>query len=509
MKLRTLFLTYLCSIQLTVTAQTPGYSTQAVEADTKHFTDWACTQLTDKFKAKQLKEFRSPLMKQVAEKILKGNYDTTYKAQQYKAIPSNKVLEDGLKLTNGYSRYENVTGIYLEKGEAVVLVGDLHGRNISLLIPDWNRQPTPGYAPTKDPNGWGLKCQEIPLREGTNVIHIQKAGNVYLNYFVDDPETAPEIKIHFPTGLVNGFFDSSIHKNEDWNRLLDNAVSPIMDARSKYIQTAYPVQYLKQFAYGKGVELMENYDKIMFEQYRFMGAVKYNRIPNKRILARVNYNYYMFRDGDGVAFLGNEKTMQMAIGAEVTANWGVHHEIGHVMQMRPQMTWGGMTEVSNNLFSMFATKALGDTSRLSARKIYDAAFSKILNVAEKKFILQTEDPFHKLVPFWQLHVYNEKQGYPEFYADLMEKLRQNPHKGNGNESIHNMFEFIKLSCDLSKTDFTDFFERWGFFIEGNFQINDYAKYNFTVTRKMIEDVKTYIADRKYPKPTEDITLLTD
>ena len=162
-------------------------------------------------------------MRKVATQLLDGSYSTTYKAQKYKAIASDKVLEKALKLTNGYSRYENVTGIYLEKGEAVVLVGDLHGRNIQLLIPDWNRQPTPEYAPTKDPNGWGVKCQKIPLREGTNVIHIQKAGNVYVDYFSDEPTTAPEISIHFPTGLVNGYFDSSIHSNEEWNNLLNNA----------------------------------------------------------------------------------------------------------------------------------------------------------------------------------------------------------------------------------------------------------------------------------------------
>ena len=131
------------------------------------------------------------------------------------------------------------------------------------------------------------------------------------------------------------------------------------------MQTAYPVQYLKQFAYNKGVELMESYDKVMHQQYKFMGAIKYNCIPKKHILARVNYNYYMFRDGDGVAFLGNESTMKMTIGDEVTTNWGVHHEIGHVLQMRPQMTWEGMTEVSNNLFTMFTTKALFITAPIA------------------------------------------------------------------------------------------------------------------------------------------------
>lgn len=510
MKIRNLFWSLLlCCLCSNVVAQTGHYSTYAIEADTKHFSDWTCSQLKDGFKAKKLKEFQSPLMKELADQLLKGSYDTAYKVQKYKAVPSNKVLIETLKLKDGYSRYENITGIYLNQGEAVVLVGDLHGRDISLLIPEWSRQPTPGYAATKDPNGWGLKCQQIKLREGVNVIYVQKAGNVYLDYFADDTSAAPEVAIHFPTGLVNGYFDTSIHTNADWDRLLKKAVSPIMDARGKYMQTAYPVEYLKQFAAGQGVELMENYDKIMYEQYKFMGAVKYNRIPNKRILARVNYNYYMFRDGDGVAFLGNEKTMKMAIGSEVTSNWGVHHEIGHVMQMRPQMTWGGMTEVSNNLFSMFATKALGAPSRLSNGKVYEKAFSKLLDSDEKKFILQSGDPFHTLIPFWQLHIYNEKRGYPEFYADLMEKLRQTPDAGTGDKSIHNMFEFMKYACDFSKTDFTEFFESWGFFIEGKKEIKDYAHYNFDITPQMIEDVKSYIAKQNYPKPSEDITRLMD
>ena len=44
------------------------------------------------------------------------------------------------------------------------------------------------------------------------------------------------------TGKVNGYFDTTRgDTNKDWVRLLDQAVSPIMDARGKYIQVAYPV----------------------------------------------------------------------------------------------------------------------------------------------------------------------------------------------------------------------------------------------------------------------------
>ena len=498
-----------CSLAGGLYAQTPSYSTYQVNKDLTNFTDWTASSLSKNFKDKHLKGMESQLMKQLAEKMLRGDYNSAYLLQSYKPIPSNKVLEQQLKLTNGYSRYENITGVYLEAGENVVLVGDLHGRTVGLLIPDWMRQPTLGYQPTKDPEGWGVKKQEILLHEGANVINVKKAGNVYVDYFADDPDTAPAVTIHFVTGKVNGYFDATVQSNEDWNRLLDNAVSPVMDVKGKYIQLAYPVEQLKKLTYGKGKELAENYDKVMQVQYDFSGATKYNRIPKKRILARVNFNYFMFRDGDGVAFEGTDGTMKAAIGPEVTTNWGIHHEIGHVMQMRPWLTWGGMTEVSNNLFSMYGTMSLGDSSRLSKRHIYEVAFSKVLNAPEKQFIMCVKDPFHKLIPFWQIQIYADKIGYKDFYADLMEHLRNQPHKGAGNASIHNMYEYIKLCCDFLKTDLTDFFDAWGFFQTGKFHVGDYGNYDFEVTPKMIEETKHYIASKNYPKPSMDVTKLTD
>lgn len=41
-----------------------------------------------------------------------------------------------------------------------------------------------------------------------------------------------------------------------------------------------------------------------------MGLEKYGKIPKNRVFARVNFNYYMFRDGDGVAYLGDNGTMR-------------------------------------------------------------------------------------------------------------------------------------------------------------------------------------------------------
>ncbi len=53
-------------------------------------------------------------------------------------------------------------------------------------------------------------------------------------------------------------------------------------------------------------------------------------------------------------------------------------------------------------------------------------FKKVLNAPEKQFIMCVKDPFHKLIPFWQIQIYADKIGYKDFYADLMEHLRNQP-----------------------------------------------------------------------------------
>jgi len=485
----------------------------ALTADLKFFTDASCSGLKTNVSSNDLDGFQSELLRSVAAGLLNQTYDKTYRAASYEAYPSPRELGRTLKLGEGFSRYENMTGIYLEAGEHVVLVGALADKRISLLIPDWMRKPAEGIEPTKDPNGWGLRKQRIALHEGVNVIQVNKSGNAYVSYFDDDAEHAPKIPVHFPTGKVNGFFDAAKQTNEDWDRLLDQAVSPIMDARGKHIQVAYPVEWFQVYTRGKGVELIRNYDTLLNHHYTFMGLVKYQKLPKNRLLARVNFNYYMFRDGDGVAYLGNKGTMRMVADPSVVIKgdpcWGFSHETGHVLQMIPQTTWGGMTEVSCNFFSMYTVGSMGNPSRLKAQKNYASARKSIVEANPKCSYLADKDVFNRLVPFWQLHLYFSRKGRPDFYADVMEEMRRRPDAGTRNDSIRNQFEFVKICCDVSKLDLTDFFEKWGFFWVGELDLDDYAKYHFTITQEMVDETKAYVAAKNYQKPAEDLTLVEE
>ena len=498
---------FLCS----VTASVAEIDMEATKADMAFFTDASCRQLKEDMKKKHLKRFKSELLKTVATGMLNGTYDRTYRAANYEAYASSKSLNKLLKLGDGFSRYENITGIYLDAGENVVFVGDTGGKKLSLLIPDWMRKPAEGIKPSKDPNGWGLKKQTIKLETGLNVIDVKIASNVYVSYFDDNPTKAPEVCVHFPTGKVNGFFDASKHSNDDWDRLLDNAVGPIMDARGKHIQVAYPVEWFNVHTRGKGVELINNYDTMLLHHYTLLGLVKYKKVPRNRILARVNFNYYMFRDGDGVAYFGNKGTMRMVADPSVVIVgdpcWGFCHEVGHALQMKPQMTWGGLTEVSNNIFTLYTSTKMGNKSRIKRQNNYAKAREKIINA--KVSFLADKDVFNRLVPFWQLHLYFSRNGKPDFYADVMEEMRLRPDAGRGDESIKNQFEFVKICCDVGKLDLTDFFDKWGFLWVGEITVHDYRKYNYKITQEMVDETKSYIAKKNYKKPTRDITLVED
>ena len=389
-------------------------------------------------------------MKELAAKILAGHYKPDYLYAEYRALPSPRQTGKNLRIGDGFSKYDNMTGVYLEKGRHVVLVGKTEGQEISLLLPNLMRKPAEGVQPTKDPNGWGLHKKQIPLKEGINIIDVETPANAYISYFTEDAGKAPKIPVHFVTGKLIGI------------------------------------------------------------QYQLMGLDKYGKIPENRVLARVNFNYYMFRDGDGVAYLGNDGTMRMVTDPENVlkgdACWGFSHEVGHVMQMRP-MTWGGMTEVSNNIFSLQAAAKTGNESRLKRQGSYDKARKEIIE-GEIAY-LQSKDVFNKLVPLWQLHLYFTKNGHPDFYPDVMEYLRNNAGNYGGNDTVKYQFEFVKACCDVTKTDLTDFFEKWGFFKPGKFHIGDYAQYDFNVTPEMAAETKKWIAGKGYPKPETDITELSE
>jgi hypothetical protein len=502
--------------------------TSDISNDMEVFANLTATALKPGVKRKHIRQMKNPVLKELASKIYSKKYQPGILLADYEAYLDPGILGEQLRIGDGFSKYEGITGVVLDKGLNYIFVGETYGNEISLVVPEWTRRAPEGIKPEQDPDGWGLHSETHKLKEGLNLVNLEKGGHAYIQYFTkDDPEKYPPITVHFPTGKVNGYFDITRgDTNTQFNRLLDNAISPIMDIRGKYIQVAFPVDSLKIFAYNKGVELINNFDTIAALQREFIGWKKEGISPKNHVLARINYHYYMFRDRDGVAYI--DWAMRMVADPESIIKgdpcWGFSHELGHVLQMRPQLTWGGMTEVSNNILTLYSTTMLGNRSRLSVENRYKEAREEILDKGISYLSYPGEnnggnqygggvntDVFHRLVPFWQLHLYFTQQGYPEFYPDLMIAMRKREPVavGQRNKDYLNMLEFCRLACEVSQTDLTEFFERWGFFHVGKIEVNDYAKYSYDILEEEVAAVKKAIAEMNLPKPKVDITLLED
>lgn len=497
------------------------------------FSDPLATVLKTGIKTDEVNKISDPVIKDVALQLMKGTYDNKYKVNTYNALLSPTTLGKDLSIGDGYSKYENITGIYLPLGKHVVLVEGIDKeKDVKLVVPNWERKAPNPDEPTKDPKGWGIEKQTFKLQNGINIIDLKNYGSLaYIDYFSETPSKERPIKVHFITGKVNGYFDIKKNSNSDWNKLVDNAVFPIMDGIGEHIQIAYPVEAIKKYAYGKGVELISNYDSLVYRQHRIMGLIKYGKVPQNKILSRVNYNYYMFRDGDGVAYMGDKKgyAMNLVVDPNRVVKgdpcWGFSHEVGHVHQTRPMFNWGGLGEVSNNLFSLYVTRSFDNPTRISEQGNYKTAKEKIID--GKISFLQDPDVFNRLVPFWQLQLYFEGAGKnPDFYPDLFQAFRnqanskgnlnqvkntnwaQERMQGERNPAVHQL-NFVKTACEVSKVDLTDFFDKYGFFYVGEFEMDDYGKYKYKMTADMVDVCKKEIKKMGLKKPVLDLTTLAD
>ena len=474
-----------------------------------------------------IRKMKVPVLKKLATELYHHTYKPGALIADYIPYQHPSVIAGKMHMSDGFSKYEGITGVVLDEGDNIIYVGETKGERIKLLIPDWTRKTPAGIEPDKDPEAWGLHKDEYSLKKGWNLVHLKKGGNAYIQYFtLNNPSEYKLVTVHFITGKVNGYFDITRgDTNEDFNRLLQNAISPIMDIRGKHIQIAFPVESLKRYTLGKGVELVSSFDSIVGLEKHLIGWEKEGSIPKNHILARVNYQYYMFRDWDGMAF-ENGAMEKVADPKKVTTTeiWGIAHEMGHIFQLIPQMTWVGMTEVSNNILSMYCQTKLGNKSRLVEEGRYAAAKEHILDKgisylafpgkAPKDANIYGEDGkstnvFERLVPFWQLYLYFKEQGNEDFYPDLMIAMRKQAPLGENdrNKSYLNMLEFCRLACIVSKTDLTEFFQRWGFFYVGEINIVDYSPCTYQVTQKEIDKLKDEIAGLKLPKPVKDITAI--
>ena len=479
------------------------------------FADTLCTKLKDGVTEWQVKNLPDNGMRQLALALLEGNYDSRYRLAEYRPYqdPAMRAAENR---TSRYSQSDNPTGIYAVAGEElyVAMEKPYEGAEVSILIRDLNG----GYGNSKT----------YALHEGLNVIKPAVGGLVYVLNLVDEDiplslkteqdkqrAAAKTVKIHFAMGKVNGYFDRLKNKPEEWTEILNNAAYQDIDMLGEYAHVTWRVDDLRQYQTDV-IDLLDNFDKLVYLEEEFIGLEKYNRMFNNRMHFCIDYKATNPNASNYRTVYPKGQAKVICETSSFAKNlWGPAHEAGHMNQTRPGLKWLGTTEVTNNILSLYVQASFGETVRLwqvnsKGKTVYEYAWETIVKAGIPNC---NGGVFERLVPFWQLKLYLvDALGQKDFYRDLYEYYRTYDYESlNASKYTHGVYQldFVRQVCRLSHLNLLDFFEKWGFLTPIDRDVNDYSKGRFTITEAQIASLKAEIEAEGYDSPHPDVHLITD
>ena len=444
--------------------------------------------------------------------------EATYRHRVFHAYLPGEEVKARYK-TDAYTPYCNPTGIYVKAGDTLqVSVNGAFGHPLTLKVNDVHTEK---------------EADEYPLRSGNNEIRVENAGLVYVDY--RDVNPTPGITVDIKGGTVNGII-SLWDAAQDADAVLESATAEVLDFYGERVQLVLPVAELRQHCpKGKLVQLLQTYEKVIRLQQELMGWDSLDKNNDHRlpIYGRVTWNGYMYADEEGAGFhVGNMENLCNPDKLKGDSLWGVAHEFGHLNQVRPGMCWQGMTEVTNNLYSLCCQQEMdADNLRMDREICMNAdeepmrgghmdAFVNCAVVRGEIWQFQhhgasphpyvSGDVFATLAPFWQLKLYTDTISHtyrPDgekllFYPTLFQAVRDTDESKMTNGELRMLF--LKRVCDAARLDLTDYFEQCGMMLPLSRGLYDYGDGWITVTDEMLHEVRAYVRGKNYPKPDSSV-----
>ena len=482
---------------------------------------------------KQIKQIPNEYLKELGLALLSGNYESAYRLADYRPYQNPAVMATRNK-TSKYSLRDNPTGIYAKADETLaVFVGDIYeGGKVSMLIQDLNG----GYNNSKT----------YELSEGYNEITVEVGGLIYiLNHVNDDTPLrledadndqkrnieAKTVKVHFANGKVNGYFDIQKNKESDWAQIRDNAKYQEIDVLGEYSHLTWRISDFKKYN-TEITKTIENLDRLVYLEEEFMGLVKYDKMFNNRMHFSIDYKAKSPNASDyRTVYNAGDYYAEPFCKPEnfPTRCWGPAHEVGHCNQTRPGLKWSGLTEVSNNIMSLFIQTSFGRPCKLlvdgctlkdekdqtlgTYNNIYQGATSLIVDGKRPHCLpgIANITRETQLVPFWQLKLYMiDVLEKTDFYHRLYEYFRthESPSDKGENQGM-NQLDFVRQVCDISGLNMLDFFEKWGFLYPVKTTLNDYGNKAFEITEEQIRLLKEEINGKGYRMPRANVHQITE
>ncbi|WP_443913701.1 M60 family metallopeptidase [Phocaeicola plebeius] len=511
-------------------AEMDFYQTNQNKFDyTTIFTDETCSALREGVTEKEITKMPGETYQKLALALLKGTYDKAYRIADYRPYQTPSIMASILK-TSEYGLRDNPTGIYVEQGEEVlVLVGDTHGQNVSMIVQDLV-------------NGGYNGARTYALKQGENKVKVETGGLVYIQNLTQDyiplelseadkeAAEAKTVTVHFPFGKVNGYYDVRNNTTqEEWEEMLRNTRWQDIDVVGKYVVITWAVQ--DYMSYQTPIkEMVDLFDTVVEREWALMGLFKYHNNPDKRLFA--NRMYLHIEHQSKNPYSSTNHTAYVPSYAEVfcspermkARSWVLGHEIGHSNQTRPGLKWTGTTEVTNNIMSMDVSIYLSGESKLNSvqtstgKTYYQEAIDYIVTGNNPHCMWNwkadgiTEEHMYtcKLVPFWQLKLFMDANGYTDFYPDLYEHFRVTPNLDTTVKTQGILqLDFVRQACKYSKINLLQFFEDWGFLTPVDTEINDYGTKPFIVYQEDIDALKAEISALGYPAAPAELYNITD
>lgn len=511
----------------------------------KYFTDAIFSELKPEVTSSE--GIEDPTLKALVDNLLTDAEGySKFRIGEYEPYLSTETLLDILKSSNYYNNYENPTGIYLKAGEScLVAVDGIDNQHpVKLTIKNWVEDES---------------SSTYPLRNGLNYITASTEGNLFVSYYTEDLENAPNIKAHFINAPIQGYWDQATMTNADWVELLkgrsinDNS---ILITRSEHAQLAFPVSAWLKYCPTNVDSTMTLYQQVQWAQRDMLGLEKYGRqVKNRQLYFATTYGF-MAAVNEGAYCNVNSLDAIMVPDAKRFDFWGVGHEWGHNNQISTGFKWSGCGETTNNIFASWGqihftgnphtlrledeVCGVGEYSNMRGGRMqtyFEEALRKGVpwqlqdgpdyygtTPTEKTiwgydadgnylgYVTTTSrnyDHFVKLAPFWQLNLWGTLAGKcPDIIPMVIESIRSTPnyesyYNTNGKKQVN----WMKLACDSAKIDLLPFFEKAGMLRPINAYIEDYnAGWNI-ITEQMIADLKTYVKQQGYPAFTEEINYI--
>lgn len=340
------------------------------------FADEAMTKLKTGITQEQIDNIENPFITDLVQKLYDGTYETSYRVADYGAKLSPTVQAEIWNAPGKlYDQTQGVTGINIRKGKHGIAVSGLpEGETLPLRVIAWYIGKVGSSFDGGDPVDYNYN-----LHNGFNVIEYDGDydGLAYVRYYVDaNPQLRDPVKVHFINGEVNGYL--SLDKtNEEMHGLLAVAPNYCMDVVGNNVHSVWTSRGIPNVS-TKGLhgeckatdnaslgyrQFMHMLDSLVIWEHELLGFHKYNRTPDNRTMAYVNFTYYMFQGGKGVSFHADQEhrvlNCRTMIMNDDDAIWGLSHEWGHQHQMTPYFNWAGMSEVTNNMNSYYNIMRMG------------------------------------------------------------------------------------------------------------------------------------------------------